>query len=133
MFIETGTIRDKKIKITLDQQNSIFRKEYRKDISLDEIKDSWIYCLDKEVIPSNCEGIVLDYRSARFVMNPREIFKLVDFYNNQLERLEQKRIAILTERPDQIVIPMLLSEKSKRFNIQVFTSDKAAIHWARSN
>lgn len=66
-------------------------------------------------------------------MSPHEIIELVDFYNNNMEKVKQKKIAILTDRPDQIVIPTLLCQKSKRFNIQVFTSLGASISWVRIN
>ena len=133
MFIETGIRKDKKIKITYYQDTQIFCKEYCSSISLNEIKESWNYCIEHDLIPQNCIGILLDYRDASFEMNLREIFDLAEFYDTKLNRINQKKVAILTERPDQIVIPTLLSQKSKRFNIRIFTNLRPSISWIKAS
>lgn len=131
MFIETGVRCEKKIKVSYYHDTKIFCKEYRDSISLDDIKESWNYCISHDLIPSDCIGILLDYRDARFDMNPREIFDMADFYDTKLNKFSRKKVAILTERPDQIVIPTLLSQKSKRFDIRIFTNIEPSISWLK--
>ncbi len=116
-------------KYTIDYKDRILYRYYIGLISVEDIKNSWFSAIEQNLIPSDTLGFIMDYRSAHFGFEPGRYIEIADFYQNLPDVFGKRRIAFITEHPDDIVYPMLIQMRDKGYESMPFTTMKAAEQW----
>ncbi|WP_319478895.1 hypothetical protein [uncultured Draconibacterium sp.] len=112
-----------------EYKDCIVLKSYFGLIAVNDVKKSWLYAIEKNLFPTDTIGFVLDYRDAHFDIEPGRHVEIPEFYRQHPEVFENKRIAIITENPDDIVYPMLIRLQDKGYESRPFSTMDAAVQW----
>lgn len=118
-----------KFKYHFNSSQGILYKYYYGDITLEELKSSWEYAFEHNLIPKEVKGFILDYREATFKIKIEKHTGIADFYKNHLEVFGDLKIGIVTEEPTDVVIPMLVESLDEGYSSQPFTTLEAALQW----
>lgn len=121
-----------KYKYHFNSTLGILFKTYYGLISIEDIESSWEDAFKNDVIPKENKGFVLDYRESSFNINPNQFSAIADFYKKHIDQFGNRKIAILTESPKDIVIPMLVETKDEGYSSKPFSTLQAAIDWVLS-
>lgn len=116
-------------KYEFDSNSGILFKYYYGLITFEDIAISWEFAISNNIIPKNTKGFILDYRNASFNIDVSEYNKIPAFYKQYSSIFYGYKIAILTESPKDIVIPILVKEKDDGYESRPFTTLEAAIKW----
>lgn len=116
-------------KYEFDSTSGILYKYYFGEITLQDITDSWDESIRDKLIPENTKGFILDYRNATFKISIAEYPEIANYYKRHLEVFGNKRIAILTENPKDVIIPMLVEEQDEGYESKPFSTLDAATRW----
>ena len=116
----------------IDSSLGILFKYYYGNIDLSDIIISWEDAIENNVIPKETKGFILDYRQASFTINVDDYVLIADFYKNHLDIFKNLKIAILTEKPKDVVIPLLVESKDDGYFSKPFYTLEAAIAWVLS-
>jgi hypothetical protein len=120
---------DKNFKYEFDHLTGILFKYYYGPITIEDISSSWEYAFKNNLIPKDVKGFVLDYRDANFNMELEEHTQISDFYKKNIEVFRNLKIAVITENPNDVVIPILVEYKDDGYFSKLFSTTKAAITW----
>jgi len=123
---------EKNFTFQFDSSLGIFFKYYFGPITLEDIGDSWEYVIENHLIPEGTKGFVLDYRNAVMNILPDKHPRIADFYKNNLDLYGNKKIAILTDNPHNVVISILVESKDEGYHSKPFSTMEAAIQWVLS-
>ncbi|MFA9389451.1 MAG: hypothetical protein ACERKD_06570 [Prolixibacteraceae bacterium] len=123
---------DEKFKYRYDAVLNVLYKYYYGAIGIDDIASSWKYAFDNKLIPKDTRGFILDYREANFKIEIDEHTAIADFYRNHLEVFGNKKIAILTNDPKDVVIPVLVESIDDGYISKPFSTMNAALNWVLS-
>lgn len=118
-----------KFKYHFDSTSGILFKTYYGLISIEDIESSWEYAFKNDLIPNEKKGFILDYRESGFDITPKQSTAIADFYKKHLDVFGGYRIAILIEKPNDIVIPTLVELQDEGYSSKPFSTLKAAINW----
>ncbi|MCF8379387.1 MAG: hypothetical protein K9H49_07410 [Bacteroidales bacterium] len=118
-----------KIKYHYDPKDKIMFKSYYGLISIDIIASSWMQAFEKEIIPKETVGFILDYREAIFDMDVDEHAEIANFYKKNLEVFRNKKIAIITDKPKAVVIVTLVEALDDGYFSKPFSTLEAARAW----
>ncbi|MFC0877568.1 hypothetical protein ACE01N_13285 [Saccharicrinis sp. FJH2] len=110
-------------------KNKIFYKRYSGTVQLENIFESWQNIFRKSLIPEDVKGFILDYRLAHFAFNLNEYHQIPEFYKDNLEYFYEKKIAILTNNPHDVVVTTLVKTMDDGYQSKPFSSEEAALHW----
>ena len=114
-----------------DPETCIMYKFYYGAIRLDDIITSWDDAINRNIIPNETIGFILEYRKASLLI-PVSHYKLIPaYYQKHPEIFFGKRIAILTTDPKDIVIPILVETEDQGYKSKPFSTEEAAIKWIR--
>ncbi len=120
---------NEKFKYQFDSSLGILFKYYYGMITIDDIESSWEYAFENDLIPKETKGFILDYRNSNFKMKIEENAEIVAFYKKNLDIFGGFKIAILTEEPQDIVIPILVKTEDEGYSSAPFSTLEAAIAW----
>lgn len=120
---------EEKASYGFDTATGIVIKTYHGRITLSDIQNSWLDAFIRESFPMKNKGFVLDYRDAVLDVAIREHAAIADFYRDHLAYFGNKKIAIVTENPNDIVIPVLVREKDSGYESRPFSTMEGAIQW----
>lgn len=120
---------DKKFKYHFDDSLCILFKYYHGLIDFEDITTSWEYAFENDLIPKDVKGFVLDYRDSHFNIKAKEFLAISNFYKKHLDIFGNLKIAIITEDPNDIVIPMLLKTEDEGYSSRPFSTMESAIYW----
>ncbi|PLX02856.1 MAG: hypothetical protein C0595_09315 [Marinilabiliales bacterium] len=123
---------DQKFKYHYDDSIGIMFKYYYGPISIEDIESSWEYVFENDIIPKNVKGFILDYKHANFSFNIEKYITIPEFYKKHLEIFGNKKIAIITVQPKDIVIPVLVSNNDDGYISRPFSTLESAILWVLS-
>ena len=121
-----------KAKYQFDDSTGIMYKYYFGTITLDDIFSSWDEAISKKIIPGNVKGFILDYTKANFNIEVSEVDKIPEYYKKHLEIFGNKKIAIITQTPEDIVFPILVEKKDSGYSSHPFYTHEAALEWVLS-
>ena len=121
-----------KWKYEYNTEFGVLFKYYYGSIGIDDIIISWKQAFEKQLIPKEVKGFILDYTQASFNLEHHEHVKIAEFYQNNLEVFGNHKFAILTKNPKDIVIPILVKSKDKGYSSRPFTTLPAALNWVLS-
>ncbi len=112
-----------------DKKTKILYKYYFGDIDIEDIKSSWEYAFQKGLIPDHVEGFILDYREAsiKYKLNGEE--EISEFYKYHIEIFGTNKIAVIIEKPEDMLIPVLVEAGSDGYFLRPFTSMEGARAW----
>ena len=116
-------------KFTYNEATRIFKKNYLGNVTLKKITDSWNELIEKEAIPNETVGFILDYRKAHFNIPLRELKGIGEYYRRNIKTFEGKKIAILTEKANDIVVPVIVQKDDDGYVSMPFSTLKAAEQW----
>lgn len=120
-----------KVQFEFDADTKIFYKSIKGVITLDDIKNSWREVVKKELMPDSIVGFILDYRKAHFDMNSHDFDNVAKYYSTNKAFFKGKQIAVITNDPKDIVLPMLLEKMHNCFEIHPFSTMEAAVEWLK--
>lgn len=120
---------EEKVSYSFDTATGIVIKTYFGRITLSDIHQSWLDAFSRGSFPLENKGFVLDYRNALLDVPVRDHASIADFYKEHLAYFGNKRIAIVTENPNDIVIPVLVREKDRGYQSKPFSTMEGAIQW----
>ena len=123
---------DKKFKYQFDSSQGILFKYYYGLITIEDIVSSWEYAFENGLIPKEVKGFILDYRKSNFNINIPEHTAIADFYKKHIDIFGGFKIAIITEDPRDIIIPVLVETKDEGYSSRPFSTLDAAIKWVLS-
>lgn len=116
-------------KYEFNEKYKIMYKYYYGDISLGMITNSWNWAIQNQIIPPDTAGFLLDYRLGHLQVSIAELSGISTYYRTHPELFLNKRIAIVTENPRDVVVPILVSEKDSGYQSRPFSTTKAGINW----
>ena len=112
-----------------DKNNCILFKKYVGDITLEDIYSSWTKIILDKIIPGETLGIVVDYRKAHFQFEVNKYYLISNFYKDNIETFGNRKIAILSQRPRDMAVLILVQLDDEGYSTKPFSSLKAAIQW----
>lgn len=121
-----------KFKYSFDNKTEILYKYYFGVITLEDITSSWDDAIREGLIPENTKGFILDYRQATFQIELNETSGIADYYHSHLEIFGEKKIAIITKSPEQVMVPSLVELKDDGYSSRPFYTLSAAVSWVLS-
>ena len=122
-------MKEKKFSYHFDEERGILFKTYYGAITIEDINSSWKFAFREGLIPEVKCGFVLDYRKARFDVVPGRHVEIAAFYKRHIEVFGGYRIAIVTEEPKDIVIPVLVEMHDEGYHSRPFSTMEAAVSW----
>ena len=120
---------EEKFKYVFDNATGILYKYYYGTITYEDIFSSWDYAISNNLIPKETKGFILDYRNATLENLLKEYWKISDYYKKHLDIFGNKRIAIITEKPKDTVVPALVAQKDEGYLSRPFYTPEAALLW----
>lgn len=118
-----------KFKYSFDESTGILYKYYYGAITLKDIYSSWDYAISNNLIPKETQGFILDYKEATFDIKIKEYAKIAEYYKEHLDIFRNQKIAIITQTPKDVVIPLLVESKDYGYSSKPFYTVEAAIRW----
>lgn len=123
---------EKKFEYKFNNSLSILFKTYYGPITIEDIESSWVYAFENNIIPKVKKGFILDYRNSNFNIEIEDHILIANFYKKHIDIFGNYKIAILTENPKDIVIPILVEAKDEGYSSRPFSTLEAAIEWILS-
>ena len=120
---------EEKFKYMFDRSTGILYKFYYGSITFDDIFSSWDYAIENNIIPEETKGFILDYRKATMENLIKEYWRIPDYYKKHLDTFGNKRIAVITQKPKDTVVPALVEAKDEGYFSRPFYSTDAAVKW----
>lgn len=119
----------KKFTYHFDSSLCILFKTYYGLVTIEDINASWEYAFENDLIPKEKIGFVLDYRNAHFNIDAKRHSEIADFYKKHIDIFGGYNIAIVTQEPKDIVIPVLVEMHDNGYTSRPFSTLEAAIAW----
>ena len=83
----------------------------------------------KKIIPSDIKKFILDYRGANIMYGPEKSKDIAKFYAMHDKVFGKSKIALVMDKPEQVVFPMLVETEGVNFMLHPFFSIEAALEW----
>jgi hypothetical protein len=112
-----------------DSKKRILYKYYFGVITAEDIKSSWEYAFERGLIPDRMEGFIIDYRRAQMNIKRGEEKEISEFYKEHIEIFGNYKIAVITEKPEEIVVPVLVEAGNEGFFSRPFSTMEGARTW----
>jgi hypothetical protein len=122
-------MQEMEIKFNFDTTRKILYKQYSGIVTFNDFEISWLNVIQNNVCPTETKGFLLDYRKAILEDSLNEAHKIADFFLSHLNIFGNKKIAFIASTPEQIVLPMLLSEYDMNYQSRPFSTIEAAESW----
>lgn len=122
----------KKFKYEFNNSLGILFKTYYGPITIEDILSSWEYAFENQLIPKDKKGFILDYRDSNFNIEISEYTAISDFYKKHIAVFGNYKIAIISEKSRDIVVPILVETKDDGYISRPFSTLEAAINWVLS-
>ncbi len=126
-----GTMEVSKVKY--DYKDGIVFKQYFGLITVKDITETWLTAMKQNLFPDNSFGFILDYRNARFDIEPGRHVEISEFYQQHPNLFFGKRVAIITVRPEDVVYPLLIQGYDNGYESMPFSTVDAAIRWVKDS
>jgi hypothetical protein len=117
------------IQFNFDTTQKIFYKYYSGKVTYRDFESSWLDVIQNNVCPTETKGFLLDYREAILEVPMNEAKMIADFFLAHLNVFGNKKIAFIASTPEQIVLPVLLSEYDLNYQSRPFSTIEAAESW----
>jgi len=113
----------------IDCQNSrILLREFKGEISIDDVINSLKEILEKDMLSGDTIGVVTDLRSVKIDVNPR-VFKKISGFLKANPEMYKYKLAAVTDSPKQVVLVTIASKVSSKLKIKPFSTLEASLKW----
>ena len=120
---------NKNIVYNYDYGNQIMYKVHYGLISAADIKSSWQWAFDNNIIPNNTKRYLLDYRVADFINPIRISSEIVIFYHDNLTYFRDCKFAIVSKKSKNIATSMTVKKSDYLYQSEPFSFIDQAIEW----
>ena len=117
------------IQFSIIPGKQIIIKEYVGDIGLEHIFKSWEIALEASFWDQNITNFILDYRRGHFNFPVGDLNKVAAFYQKHISLFGGKKIAFISEKPEEIVVPIIFGSKDKGYVTRTFSTYEGALNW----
>jgi len=117
---------------SFDKKTKILYKTYFDGITVNDITSSWLYAFEKKLIPKETKGFIVDYRSSSMNFDPEMHTEIAKFYQQNIHVFGNQKVAVLTEKPKDVVISILVKEMDRGYESKPFSTMEAAVDWILS-
>jgi hypothetical protein len=108
-------------------RDTILIRDFKNIITVNDINDSWNYLLENQKLTNKVKGIINNLDACELNMDFNS-FKILTDYLNKNEIFRTLKLAVVCNRPEFIIFPML-GEKEKKLKIKPFTTEQAVVKW----
>ena len=108
--------------------DSILVRTFEGIVSANDILESWRNLDEKKLITPQIKGILNNLENCELTMN-MEGFQQIMTFMNQIDRLGNLKIAVVSNSPKSIVFPTMAEMQETKFMIKPFSTFEAAIDW----
>jgi len=119
-------------KYEFNSKTGILFKYYYGTITIEDIIYSWDFAIENKLIPKGVKGFILDYTEASFKISVDESDEIPKYYKKHPDIFNHCKVAILTVKPTDVVIPLLVKQKDDGYMSKPFSTLEAAIQWVLS-
>jgi hypothetical protein len=125
---------DKYTFIKYDESTKIVFKIHEGVLNVNDSIQSWLSIIQKQLIPQETIGYIIDYRNARFVSGIESSKTMTEVFNGHPKYFKGKKIALITNEPHMVVMLLIVQTfENKIFDTQPFNTEEAAIEWISKN
>ena len=112
-----------------DAETGIFYKYYSGKVELDDIIHSWNEIIENDLIPEGTKRFLLDYSKANYASAPDTARQIAQFYTEHKDIFSGAQIALIMQRPDQVIFPVLVDAECPFMSVKPFYSFEGALYW----
>jgi hypothetical protein len=117
--------------ISFHEQEGIIIRHFTGKVYLPDMIESWHMVFEKYTNLENYRGFLTSFLDAEIVLQDRNMGDLVEFLKAHMDRIQDKKIAIVMDTP-MITTTIILAKRMKSLQIKPFTTEEAAMLWLRS-
>lgn len=110
------------------KDSRILLREFKGEISIDDVIDSFEEILEKEMLSANTLGIITDLRKVKIDVSPKVFRKISGFLKSNPE-IYKFKLAAVTDSPKQVVLATIANKVSSKLKIKPFSTLDASIKW----
>lgn len=114
-----------------DPGTGIFRKIHFGDIVFEDVINSWNEIIGENAIPDGTSRFILDYINATFLTDNNGTTQLVKFYKAYSHIFSGSKIALIMNKPDQVILPILVDQEVSGISFKPFCTYEGAIEWLK--
>ncbi|HPE58375.1 MAG TPA: hypothetical protein P5514_10935 [Bacteroidales bacterium] len=108
--------------------NEILVRDFSGEVGIDQILNSWNLLLRSRLLTDDTIGVINNLVNCELKLTIESFGKLTDFLKLN-PRLRELKLAVVTDKPNVIVFPMMGEVQQKILKIKPFTTEEAAINW----
>ncbi len=102
------------------------------DISVEDILSFWEELRNGYPIPQDIKGVAMDFTNARMDFDASEHEQIASYFLENISFVNRFRIGFVANNPHNIVIVMLVSRESYRYEVRPFTTLAASLIWIKN-
>ena len=115
----------------IDCQNSrILLREFKNEISIDDIISSFEDILEKDMLSGNTLGVITDLRGVKIEVNTK-VFKKISGFLKANPEMYKFNLATVTDSSKQVVLVTIASKVSSKLKIKPFSTFEASVKWMK--
>ncbi len=117
----------------IDCQNSrILLREFKNEISIDDVIESLKEIFEKDMLSGNTLGIITDLRGVTIEVNIK-VFKKISRFLKANPEMYKYKLAAVTDSPKQVVLVTIAGKVSSKLKIKPFSTFEASVKWMTSD
>ena len=120
-----------KITYDYDPGTGIFSKIHYGNIVFEDVINSWNEIIGKNAIPDGTSRFILDYINATFLTDDDGTTQLVKFYKAYSHIFSGSKIALIMNKPDQVILPILVDHEVDGIFFKPFCTYEGALEWLK--
>lgn len=109
-------------------EERIIIRNYKGDITVDDIVSSWNYLINNKLITPGLKGIISDFREADFLVDKTGFKKLSNYYSENIDLISHLKLAQLITT-SKIVFTILFEDQNPQIPTKAFSTMGAARRW----
>jgi len=112
------------------QQKKLIISRFSGNITIADLKKHMLQ-LSNTLHYSPSYDVINDLRNCNLQIDVDDIKTIVDYYNQELQSLQKRKVVYLASKPIEVAISHLYSDQIEKFDItgNIFSTSKAALHW----
>ncbi len=120
-----------KQELTYIEGETILVRKVLGRMNLNEVIQSWKELIVKEKLRGDVKGVINDTNASDLDVSIEELEELYSFFRTHLDLFGKIKLAVVTERPRNIILPLYAEKKFPEFKIHAFSTYKSAIAWIK--
>ncbi|MRT93610.1 hypothetical protein [Ancylomarina sp. 16SWW S1-10-2] len=110
------------------QGSRILLREFKGEVSIDEVIDSLKEIIEKEMLFGNTLGVLTDLRGVRIEINVK-VFKKITGFLKENPVMYKYKFAAVTDSPKHVVLVTIAGKISSNLKIKPFSTFEASVKW----